>query len=119
MDNNADRIPYFWFYQYLGENTTAKIVAVSQEKNKVSGRISDILEDDTVLMFHNQHNSRYFELVCIAKESEPDPLRYTVWTADISNEVNNQHVLLQSPPGWCMHNKLSLFRVFQVICYNF
>ena len=78
MDNNADRIPYFWFYQYLGENTTAKIVAVSQEKNKVSGRISDILEDDTVLMFHNQHNSRYFELVCIAKESEPDPLRYTV-----------------------------------------
>jgi len=78
MDNNADRIPYFWFYQYLGENTTAKIVAVSQEKNKVSGRISDILEDDTVLMFHNQHSSRYFELVCIAKESEPDPLRYTV-----------------------------------------
>lgn len=33
---NGDRLPYFWFYQFIGENLTEQVVAISEDKNKVN-----------------------------------------------------------------------------------
>lgn len=43
MDNNGDRLPYFWFYQYLGEERAATIVAVSEDKNRVCVQFKSLL----------------------------------------------------------------------------
>ena len=35
MDDNGDRLPYFWFFQYFGEHLRRDLVAVSEDKNRV------------------------------------------------------------------------------------
>ena len=35
IGDNADLVPYFWVRQYVGENTTEHLAAVSEDMNNV------------------------------------------------------------------------------------